>query len=250
MNEPVSTTKKFLNDFIETIVGGLPAFLGALVILIIGYFVGKGLAAAVHRLLVGIRLDQRLHTGHGGNIIQRAFPSPTNLLAKLTFWVVFLFGLSIAVSVLGIPVLVDFVRAIYGYLPNVIAAILIFLVASAVAAGIATVVHNIMGDTPTGKAVASAAPAVIMGIAIFMILNQLRIAPQIVTITYAALIGSAALASALAFGLGGRDVAGKVLGDMYEQGQRHKGQVAQDVTKGAQTAKAKANDVQARQRRK
>ncbi len=48
-----------------------------------------------------------------------------------------------------------------------------------------------MGDTPTGKVVGSVVPVLVMAIATFMILNQLQIAPEIVTITYAALLGGA-----------------------------------------------------------
>ena len=84
-----------------------------------------------------------------------------------------------------------------------------------------------MGDTPTGKVVGSVVPVLVMAIAAFMILNQLQIAPEIVTITYAALIGGVFLAMALAFGLGGREVAGRMLGDAYDRGREQQaGQAA------------------------
>ena len=88
-----------------------------------------------------------------------------------------------------------------------------------------------------------------MAIAMFMILNQLQIAPEIVTITYAALIGGVFLAMALAFGLGGREVAGQMLGDAYDKGRESKGQVKDDMRTGkdraqrdAETVKDKAQD--------
>ena len=56
-----------------------------------------------------------------------------------------------------------------------------------------------------------------MGIATFMILDQLDIAPAIVEITYIALLGSVALGMAIAFGLGGREVAARLLEDAYRQ---------------------------------
>jgi len=74
-----------------------------------------------------------------------------------------------------------------------------------------------------------------------MILNQLKIAPEIVTITYAALIGGVFLAMALAFGLGGRDVAARMLGDAYDKGQEQRGQVKQDMRVGKERAKDEAN---------
>ena len=60
-----------------------------------------------------------------------------------------------------------------------------------------------------------------MAIGTFMVLDQLEIAPVIVTITYAALLGGIFLAMALAFGLGGRDVAGRMLSDAYDRGREN-----------------------------
>jgi hypothetical protein len=80
----------------------------------------------------------------------------------------------------------------------------------------------------------------VMGIAIFMILNQLRIAPEIVQITYTALIGALALGLALAFGLGGREVAAELLRGAYQKGQEHKGQVKADMQKGKERAQDQA----------
>jgi hypothetical protein len=79
-----------------------------------------------------------------------------------------------------------------------------------------------MGETPTGRLMATAVPALVMAIAVFMILNQLKIAADVVTITYAALMGALALGLALAFGLGGRDVASRLLEDAYRRGQRER----------------------------
>jgi hypothetical protein len=102
-----------------------------------------------------------------------------------------------------------------------------------------------MGDTPTGKVVGSVVPVLVMAIATFMILNQLRIAPEIVTITYAALIGGVFLAMALAFGLGGRDVASRMLADAYDRGQEQRGQVKQDLRTGKERGRRDAERLKA-----
>ena len=98
-----------------------------------------------------------------------------------------------------------------GYLPNVAVAILIFVVAWALAAAVSGLLSRSLGDTATGRIAGAAAPVLIMGIATFMILDELNIAPAIVEITYIALLGSVALGMAIAFGLGGRDVASRLL---------------------------------------
>ena len=75
------------------------------------------------------------------------------------------------------------------------------------------------------------APVLIMAIGTFMVLDQLQIAPQIVTITYAALLGGLFLAMALAFGLGGRDVANRMLSEAYDRERdRRRGRFSRDST--------------------
>ena len=82
----------------------------------------------------------------------------------------------------------------------------------------------------------TAAPALVMGIAVFMVLNQLRIATDIVTITYAALMGAVALGAALAFGLGGRDVASRMLEEAYRRGQAERARSSASESRRARVA--------------
>ena len=215
----------------------LPALVGALVVLILGYIVAKILGRVVGRVLERAGLDRTAMSGRSGEWISKATDSPSRLLGRFAFWAVFLGAIALAVSVLGIDALTDFMGRIFLYLPNVIAAILIFLVAGLVAGGAAALVERTMGDTPTGRIVRVVVPGLIMAIALFMILEQLEIAPEIVRITYAALIGALALAAALAFGLGGRDVAARMLEGVYQRGQESREQVRRDVQQGRERAK-------------
>ena len=73
-----------------------------------------------------------------------------------------------------------------------------------------------------------------------MILEQLNIAPQIVEIAFAATMFALALGLALAFGLGGRPIAERMLSDAYDAGKRHKEQVKQDLDTGRQRAQNEA----------
>ena len=209
----------------------LPNLLGFLLILLIGYIVARVVKGVLTKVLEKVGLDRALHSGQSGQYVERFSPgaSPSRLIGAIAFWFIFLGAISIAVSALKIPALTLFVAAIYGYLPNVIAAILIFVVAGAIAGAVAALVTKVMGDTPTGKLVATVVPVLIMGIAVFMILNQLQIAPEIVVITYAVLLGSLGLGMALAFGLGGRETAARLVSDAYDKGQERQGQVKADM---------------------
>jgi hypothetical protein len=226
-------------DEFATWVPRLAAFFA---ILIIGYFVAKIVAGLVRKLLDRVGFDRTLHSGSAGTWIAKVTSRPSELFGTIVFWALFVGAISIALDALGIEALDNFVAAVWAYIPNVIAALLIFLAAGAIAAGVAALVARTMGDTSTGRIVGTAAPILIMAIAGFMILDQLMIAEQIVTITYAALMGAIALGMALAFGLGGREVAAEMLRGAYE-GRRDV--VKQDLRVGKERAKQDAERVKA-----
>lgn len=215
----------------------VPHLLGAVVVLLIGWFVAKLVSRLVAGALARASFDRALHQGQGGEYVKKVSSSPSKLLGTLAFWAVMLGAISLAVSVLGIDALEDFVAAVYAYLPNVLAAVLIFLVAGAISAAVASLATKTMGGTTLGKIVATAAPILVMAIATFMILEQLRIAHDIVVTTYTLLLGAVALGSALAFGLGGRDVAARVLEGAYEKGQEKKDEFKQDLDQGMARAR-------------
>lgn len=219
----------------------LPQLLGALLLAIIGYFVALLLKMVVTKVLRRVRFDRALHSSPAGNYISRLVESPSRFAGKVVFWLVFLGFISMAVAALNVPALNDLMRGIYGYLPHVIAAILIFLVASAVSVAAVAFVRRVMGKTALSKVIASVIPSLAMSIAVFMILDELMIAEDIVLITYTALIGAVALGLALAFGLGGRDVAARLLEQAYESGRANAGQVKHEATQASQNAKRSAS---------
>jgi len=222
----------------DTFFSWLPGLIGALVILLIGYIVAKIVGNLLARVLMRAGLDRTMLTGQTGEWVRRITASPSGLVGKLVFWAIFLGAISLAATALGIDALTEFVAAVYAYLPNVIAAVLIFLVAGAIAAGVSTLASRFMGDTPTGRVVSTVAPILVMTIATFMILDQLKIAEDIVIITYAALLGSIALGAALAFGLGGREVAADMLRGAYQRGQAATDQAKRDIETGRRRAEA------------
>jgi len=221
----------------------LPALIGAIVVLLIGYIVAR----IVSKLVAGVSqragLDRTLHSGPGGSTVAKVVSRPSVLLGTVVFWAIFLSAISLAASVLHIKALTAFVGAVWAYLPNVIAALAIFIIAGLIATAAATFARRVMGDTGIGRVVAVGVPILVMTIATFMILNQLKIAPAIVTITYAALLGAIALGSALAFGLGGRDVAARMLEGAYANVQQNKEQWKRDLDQGMSRAKDDARRV-------
>jgi Conserved TM helix len=223
---------------LDNLIGFLPRLIGFLIILVIGYIVARIVKGVVTALLEKVGIDRAMHTGTSGEYVNRVAPgfAPSSAIGTIVFWFLFLGALAIALSQLGIAALDNFIAAVGAYLPNVLAAVLIFVATVALAGAVGTLVARTMGDTPTGKVVGSVAPVLIMAIGTFMILDQLQIAPEIVTITYAALLGGVFLAMALAFGLGGRDVAGRMLSDAYDRSRDGSARFRRDMETAGERA--------------
>ena len=209
----------------------LPNILAFLVILVVGYFVARIVKAIVTKALEKLGVDRKLRESDASQYVERVMPgaSPSNGVGRVVFYLVFVFFLFSAIGALQIPALTTFMNDVLAYLPNVIAAIAIFVIAAVIAGAAGGGAAKLMGDTPTGKIVGTVVPALVMVIAVFMILQQLQIAPEIVQIAFAATMGALALGLALAFGLGGRPVAERMLEDAYSKGREQKDQVKQDA---------------------
>ena len=212
---------------LDEFIGFLPRLIGFLIILLVGWLIARLVKALVVKALQGVGIDRALSSGTAGPYVDRVMPDTraSEVIGTLVFWFLFLGAIAIAVSQLGIAALDNFVQSIAAYLPNVVVAILIFVVAAALAAAVSRLVSRSLGDTVTGRIAGTAAPVLIMGIATFMILDELNIAPAIVEFTYIALLGSIALGMAIAFGLGGREVAARLLEDAYQQGRERRDEV-------------------------
>jgi hypothetical protein len=218
----------------------LPRLIAAIVILLIGWIVAKVVASLVRRGLRAAGADRALATGRAGDYKQRFAPTlhPSGVISTIAFWFVFGLAILLAVSALHLAALSAAIAGIVSYLPNVIAAILILLVAIAIAGAVGGLAQRLMGGTMLGKLVQTAVPALVITIALFMALVQLKIATQIVVATYVLVLGAIALGFALAFGLGGREVAREMLMGAYSASRQR----APELKADARQAKGQAQE--------
>jgi len=222
----------------------IPNLIGFLVILVVGWIIAKVVRTVINKALDKVGVDKALHNSDTGKYVERVSPGakPSHLIGAVAYWFIFLFAVSAAIAALKIPALTTFIAQVQAFLPNVIVAVLIFVVSAALAGGAAAMIQKLMGDTSTGKIARAVAPGLILAIGTFMMLNQLQIAPAIVTITYASIMALLVLAGGLAFGLGGRDVAADMLRDAYRSGKDNKDDVRRDVQQGRERAERKAEE--------
>ena len=228
-----------LGDFI-------PAVIGFVLLIVIGWILAKIAKGITRKLLESLNFERAITESPAGTYVKKAIDQPADFVAKFVYWIILIGFLLFAVSTLGVPALTLIVNGVYRYIPNVIAAIIIFLAASAVTAGAETFVYKVLGRGALAKLVGAIVPAIILPIAIFMILDQLHIARNIVDITFTALVGSVGLGLALAFGLGGRDVASRILEQAYENSQAKSGQLQREYRQAKTTARGQAQNARRR----
>jgi small-conductance mechanosensitive channel len=212
MNE---TLLQPLQNALSTFLSFLPQLVGAIVILIIGYIVAKVLQAVVGRVLQAIGFDGWMEKGGIKQFFDRAQTNytPATIIGMLVFWFVFIIALTMAADALGIPQVSAVLGQLIAFIPNIIAAILILILAALLANFVSGIVRGATGS----NVLASVAQYAIIVYAAFAALTQLGIAVQLTAPTFLILLGGVALAAALAFGIGGREVAGEIIQKAYDR---------------------------------
>ena len=204
-----------LQNALSTFLSFLPQLVGAIVILIIGYIVAKVLQAIVGRVLQGIGFEGWMERGGIKQFFDRAQTNqtPTSIIGKLVFWFVFIIAITMAADALGIPQVSAVLGQLIAYIPSIIAAILILILAALLANFVSGIVR---GATGSGL-LASVAQYAIIVYAVFAAITELGIAVQLTAPTFLILLGAVALAAAIAFGIGGREVAQDILQKAYNR---------------------------------
>jgi hypothetical protein len=202
-----------LGDAFGRAVAFLPNVLAALVILAVGLFVAKIVERVTRRFLMAVGLDRRPAARKllgPGTSLERLPPAG----GRIVYWVLALVTVGLAVDALHLAWLSAGVARMLAYLPNVLAA-----GAIAVAGYVAG--NFFYGRLNRGEAAsllwARLTRGAIFALAAFMALQELRIATAIVTIAFTVALAAMAVAGALAFGLGNRELAGRVTREWYER---------------------------------
>jgi mechanosensitive ion channel-like protein len=204
-----------LQNALSTFLEYIPQLIGAIIILVIGYFVARILQAVVARVLQAIGFDRWMEHGGIKQFFDRADTrqTPTSVLGKLVFWFVFIIAIVMATDALGIRQVSVVLGQLIAYIPNVIAAVLILILASLLANFVAGLVRGATGVDILG----TVAQVAIIVYAVFAALTQLGIAVQLTAPTFLIVLGAVALAAAIAFGFGAQEVARDIVEKAYER---------------------------------
>ena len=234
--------KEALGTAWASIAEWLPKLVGFLLIVIIGYFVAKAISKILDSVLERVGFDKAVERGGVKKALDRSQYDASSLLAKIVFYVAFLFVLQLAFSVFGDNPISDIITGIIAYLPKVFVAIVILVVGSAIAAAVKEIVEASLGGLDYGKALAFAASTAIITLAFFAALDQLDIAPTIVSGLFYGLLAIIVGSAVVAFGGGGIPVARRYLERWAQKAEQESGTIKQEAQGSQDRIKQRAEE--------
>lgn len=220
------------------IVEYVPYLLGALVILFAGYLFARLAENGVFYLFTRIKLNTLLEKGGVMEAVERSGQhlNPVRIISNLTFWLIMFGVILLSANALGLESLTVVFGELVGYVPSVIAAVVIVIVGIVLGGFVSGLIQASAGAIHGGTALARVGRGGVILLAVFMALQQLGVANEIVVTAFAILFGAVALACALAFGLGNRELAGEVTRAWYEQYRTERDTVERDAAAAAAAA--------------
>jgi hypothetical protein len=215
-----------VRQMLARILGYLPVLLGALVILIAGWIVAKAIKRMLDWLLKTIRFDTLADKAGISAILRKGDLkiSAREVVSSLVYWLIMIMVLVMTVDALGLPKASDVLATLFAYVPNVIAALLVLVVAMFLASFVSGIVHTAAGNAnlPRPEIFAGVSRWAIIIFAVTISLGELGIATLLVTTTFNIILGGVCLALSLAFGLGGKDAAARYLEELRERHSQKK----------------------------
>jgi small-conductance mechanosensitive channel len=217
------TFTEMLSSALASVVAFLPNLLAALVILVVGLLLASLLGRGTRRLLAGLDLGNRRAVRQ---VVEneRTLKHLPWVTGRIVYWAVALVTVGLAIDALRLTWLSAGVGRVLGYLPNVLAAGAILLGAYVLGNVLYRKFTQPHEEGGSQQPVRRFWPGVLRGgiyvIASFMALQELGIATTIVTSAFIIGLAAIAVAGAVAFGLGNRDLAGQMMRDWYERRSR------------------------------
>ena len=211
-----------LSNALNAFLAAIPLVIGALIIIVIGWIIAGVLARVVTEVLRRVGAD-RLFAEHGGQVYgsRSRDIKPSIVGGELVKWLIRLVFLVAAANVLGLTQVSELLNDVLLWIPNLIVAAIILLVAPLLARFVRGAIEVGAGEMGFSNAplLGRIAEIAIIAFAVIIAINQIGIAANLVNILFIGVVAALALAFGLAFGLGGRDVAGQLTQSWCEQSQ-------------------------------
>ena len=193
-----------IEDAWSDVAAFVPKLIGALAILLIGWFIAKATRKIIHRALTKAGFDGLVDKSGMGSYIERAgYPDSGLLLAKIIYFAVMIVVLQLAIGAFGDTAVQDVLNDLLAFIPKLFVALIIVVLTGAVANAVRGFVTPAMAHLSYGNLVSQAVVAAIWIIGGFAALDQVQVAQDIVDTLFTTIAASLGLILVIKFGVGG-----------------------------------------------
>lgn len=240
----------------------IPKIIGFAVILIVGWLLASLVEKAVAAVLRAVRFNDlaaksglagfvnkmnasgtATATSHGSH--RTGALDPAGMIGLVAKWFIRLIAAVVAFDALGLPAVSEVLRDLLLWLPNVIVALVVLVIGGLAARALSNLVRGAASEADLSNAnlLAKVASALVWAFAIVVAVNQIGIATELVNTLFMAFVGAIALGLGLAFGLGGRETAGRILAKWYDRAQEKGPQLAHAAQAGSEMARSQGSNL-------
>lgn len=197
-----------ISDMLAKILSAIPNIFAAALVLLVGYVIGRLVAGLVTSILTGIGFDS-LPKVLGLRMPARPGSGPSAIVGNLALVAVMLFALTQAMGLLDFVVLTALVASFIQLAGHILLGLIILALGMYLANLAAQAV--MASGVPQANVAAVIARVAVLALVGAMALRQMGLANEIVNLAFGITLGAVAVAGALAFGLGGRETAARIL---------------------------------------
>lgn len=219
-SDSINILGQALVDTGMTLISFLPSVIIAVVIFVLGWAAGAVLGRAVEHLVTVLRVDRALYKAGVDKISERAGVkiSLACFLGGVIKWLVIVAFTIASAEILGLTQVTQLLRDILVYIPNVIIAAIVLVIAMLLGDFVSKIVsHSVKATGMRGEFAAQVSKwAIVVVGGVFPALTQLRIAQGLVEVLFTGVVFAISLALGLSFGLGGRDAAARAIEKMRD----------------------------------
>jgi len=210
----LNTLSQTLGNFFSALALFLPRVLSMVVVILAGFLIALVLKVIVRRIF-GIASFRKYCDSAGLTQMMRkaALPPPVEFLGQIVFWVVWIVFIVLGVDALGIGALREQISRFFLFLPQIFVAMVVLFIGLLIANFFsrATLLAAANANYPSARLLASLVRLLIIIFFVTMAMEQIGLGRRVVLIAFSIAFGAVMMGTAIAFGLGGRDVARRFL---------------------------------------
>jgi Mechanosensitive ion channel, conserved TM helix len=214
----ISELSQAIHDLARGFAHYLPRLIVMLILAFLGFAIAYVVKAILRNILKLIKFDKLSENAGASQLLNKAaLPSATELVSRFVFWVTWLGFILLSVSVLGILGLQEQIATFFLFLPRLFVAmfILFFGLLAASFFSRATLLAAVNANVPSPRVLSLAVRSIIIVFVLSIVFEEIGLAEETMLLAFGIAFGALMLGLAIAFGIGGRNLAQRFLEEKF-----------------------------------